>query len=501
MSRQLAAPQLFTTRRFVKSFADASPGLRKLARGAVHDLVRAFRSDPKTWTRRYDRVAGLKSSVLEVDVAGGERMLAVANSGQVTLLDVGDHELVTRSRRLDVDAALRSASPAAEHFYPSSDHRTSLYDTRPTHDVFDFGAELDPAWLYRLDEEQSRANERLQDLLIERIVDSAQPRLSAVVVGGPGTGKTSLLACLAEHAANSLKLRVKFVASDGVISYLQHSTLNVLSWKGLTRTTRPDLILIDDPSSLADIEGCLARAGGDVRLVVSAFDPHQLERTVSDQEFDDFVQSAAGEVLWLQDCYRQKENVGRAAKQVWDAIAAKTPYRAEDRREEFRLRHQEVTARVNELRFRNPHGFTQIYERPEPETLLGEVERAVRSGRIIRHWPSFLLVVEGLGEYHEVAPEKYSFSMAMCGLHEVESVKGLEFPHVFVVVNRATYASLLSATNGPGKKEYGNQRLLRIPFSRARDSLVTFVVDHDEPAAWLRSGVLGGLRSKDLEPA
>jgi hypothetical protein len=481
------APKLYTSPRFLRSFDDASPGLRHLTRGAVHDLVRTFRSDPRTWRRRFDRVAAIKSPVIEIDVAKGERMLAIADGSNITLLDVGDHTLVSKAKRIDIDSALRDVVPADEHFYPDQSNNKSLYQPKPTTSIFDFGSELDPAWLYRLDEEQSLANQRLQDLLVEQVVDESLPCLSAIVTGGPGTGKTSLLACLAEYAVNRLGLRVRLVASEGVTGYLQRSTLGVVDWGALVQTSRPDLIVIDDPSSLTVVETGMARAGSDTRLVVAAFDTQQLERTLADAELDAFVSTYESEVFWLHDCYRQKENVGRVAKQVWDAIAAKTPYRRQDRRDQFRMRHRSVTERANDVRFTNPMGYTQIYDDAHGKLLVAEMERVFKSGRFVSHWPTILMVVEGFGRYQVSPLQGLPFSLAFCGFHEVETVKGLEFAHVFIIVSKRTYTELLRTDNGPGSTEYAKQRLLRIPFSRARDSLVTFVVeDGTEPVAWLQ---------------
>ena len=63
----------------------------------------------------------------------------------------------------------------------------------------------------------------------------------------------------------------------------------------------------------------------------------------------------------------------------------------------------------------------------------------------------------------------------MIGNGELSLIKGLEFQHVFLILDRATHDTLESGFEGSGVRVYDSRRLLRIPFSRAKDSLVTFV--------------------------
>jgi len=64
-------------------------------------------------------------------------------------------------------------------------------------------------------------------------------------------------------------------------------------------------------------------------------------------------------------------------------------------------------------------------------------------------------------------------------LDEIRSIKGLEFQHVFLFLKRDLYEQVEYGFKGSGQRVYNQRRLLRIPFSRAKDSLVTFVLDND----------------------
>ena len=53
----------------------------------------------------------------------------------------------------------------------------------------------------------------------------------------------------------------------------------------------------------------------------------------------------------LKVCYRQKENVGRAAKSVMDEIALSTPFGRDDKIEAFRAGHDLVYRISNDLSY------------------------------------------------------------------------------------------------------------------------------------------------------
>src|SRR3954447_20178459 len=79
----------------MRDYRRAGVALQSLAEGAVQDLLRFAKSDPAGWRRRYDRVAGLadREPVIEIDLAGGPRLLAVDDEG-LTLWRMGDHGLI-----------------------------------------------------------------------------------------------------------------------------------------------------------------------------------------------------------------------------------------------------------------------------------------------------------------------------------------------------------------------------------------------------------------------
>ena len=59
----------------------------------------------------------------------------------------------------------------------------------------------------------------------------------------------------------------------------------------------------------------------------------------------------------------------------------------------------------------------------------------------------------------------------------VADMKGLEFQHVLMFLSPARFRGLTEQFDKSGKPEYNARRLLRIPASRAKDSLIIFVLE------------------------
>src|SRR4051794_8198501 len=121
-----APPAIVQSERFRRGYASASPGLRLLIEGAVHDFVRKQRSLPKQVTRGYDRHA-VHRDVLEIDLAGGPRMLARYGRGKLHLLEVGGHDIVRRygSAEYALDKQLAASALAAPaSFWPENRNPT-----------------------------------------------------------------------------------------------------------------------------------------------------------------------------------------------------------------------------------------------------------------------------------------------------------------------------------------------------------------------------------------
>jgi hypothetical protein len=470
------------TKNFMKSFDAAIAPLQGCIEGAVHDFVRSFRANPTRCLQSYDRVSGREGGFLEIDVAGGPRLIAALREDVLYLLDTGDHEITKRwaGRRMP---KLSDAEPAPPQFLPESP--AGFFSRVPNKGRSHFANEFDPEWLYFLDAQQAE----VLRAILDRVQDGLLGRGVGVcwIVGGPGTGKTCLLLNLLKWAVDA-KLKVSIRLSPPVADYIQRSLGKDLGDVADVSVADPtdagdgddlDLLLIDDPSTLRAMRSGMDRvAGRTVRFVVVGFDPLQMRESLTDDEFSELSREYDVSVLRLRTCYRQKENVGRASAKVADAIAASTPFLAHDKIERYRNDREELTSLANQLRFPNPKGYVDVYLGATEDDVAREVRRILGGDPLWRHWPPLLVVFdEGLSL---PGGWKRAWSQVRCveaGLNSLERLKGIECQHCFMIIGRDLYEAVERGFKGSGQSVYNERRLLRIPFSRAKDSIVTFVVD------------------------
>ena len=467
------------TKNFMKSFDAAIAPLQGCIEGAVHDFVRSFRSNSTRCLQSYDRISGGKDDFLEIDVAGGPRLIAALREDVLYLLDTGNHEITGRwaGRRMP---KLSDAQPAPPQFLPESP--AGFFSRVPNKGRSHFANEFDPEWLYFLDAQQAE----VLHTILDRVQDGLLSRGSGVfwIVGGPGTGKTCLLLNLLKWAVDA-KLKVSIRLSQPVADYIQRSVgktlgkvVDVTEGDNTGGGDKLDLLLVDDPSTLRAVRSSMNRVvDRTVRFVVVGFDPLQMRDSLTDDEFSQLSREYDVSVLRLQACYRQKENVGRASAKVADAIAASTPFLAQDKIQRYRNDREKLTSLANKLRFPNPKGYVDVHLGATEDHVATEVRRILGGDPLWRHWPPLLVVVdEGLSL---PGVWKRAWSKVRCveaGLNSLEDLKGIECQHCFMVIGRDLYEAVERGFKGSGQSVYNERRLLRIPFSRAKDSIVTFVV-------------------------
>lgn len=470
---------------FLRDYRKAGVPLQSLAEGAVHDLLRLAQSDPVGWRRRYDRVAGLDQRVLEIDLAGGPRMLAI-DRGEIVLWRMGDHSIV--------DKVVRDRPPIPEQTQPLPDQfdigaRLSLFPEDDDRGFIDYANENTADWVYWLDNEQAEAAEWLARVTYESW-DAGVP-LHAGLLGGPGTGKTTILVWLLKQLSlvdeDGLGMEVKLMAPPAVVNQIENSTGWDLSPFVLAEALpadsdtdpeeAPDVILADDPGSLFDLGVLMARFSSS--SVIFGFDPLQMADSVTDDELEKFENKYAVETYWFTSCYRQKEAVGEAAMHVARVVAASSPFLRDEKKQRHASDRQLLTSKVNSLEFVNPSGVIQTFHEPEWsewEKYWRYIYRLRQRGRLWDHWPPLLLVQDPLAavEPHWVARAD-AVSTHRCSTDDLQQVKGLEYQHVLMILGETLYSNINSGFEGSGQNNYNRFRLFRIPFSRAKDSLTTFV--------------------------
>lgn len=466
---------------FLRDYRKAGVGLQSLAEGAIKDLIRLAAADPTGWRRRYDRVAGLKSQapVLEIDLAGGPRLLAV-DDGELTLWRMGDHGLI--------DSVVRSKPPMPTErealpvqFRPGS--RLRLFPEDADEIFIDYGNESSADWAYWLDDQQFDAAIRVSDSIQAAFLEGR--RTVHGIFGGPGTGKTTILVWLLKTLATvepgSAALDVVLEAPTSVINQIENSTgweLREFTLEAHEANGRsPNVILVDDPESLNAVEDVLETHPD--ASVVLGFDPLQMAESITDAELTAWLERTDAEAEWLASCYRQKAVVGRAAKHVADTIAASSPFLREDKKGRHHQERAALTQRANETTFVNPSGKVQTIVEPTVdawESYWKYLYRLRRSGRLWDHWPPLLVITDPSADI----PSRWLSRLDAVASHrksteELLDVKGLEYQHVLMLLGDRLYTSIENGFEGSGTNAYNRFRLFRIPFSRGKDSLVTFV--------------------------
>ena len=107
------------------------------------------------------------------------------------------------------------------------------------------------------------------------------------------------------------------------------------------------------------------------------------------------------------------------------------------------------------------------------------MERLAQSPRLWKHWPPYLIALDPtlsvatLAIWTELlAPLSNNCTIK---LGETDKIKGVEFQHVILVLPASVYAELQNGFEGATQRGYAARRLLRIPISRAKDSITVFV--------------------------
>jgi len=499
--------KIVMSQRFERAYHKSNALLKGLVEGSICDLVRRIRSDPRQVKHCYDRLSQLPQ-LLEVDVSGAHRMIAHWDSHVLRLLDVGGKAIIPRytSSMAYLDQLQNRDVPI--RFYPDEVASELRFFTRnPCLRFQQFGLEQSSEWVYFLSDQQAEIVEELRDRSW-RCYSSSRPLPVSFIIGGPGTGKTNILINLLKDLTED-GFGVKIHLGEEVAKYLDASHPEADLQRFLVRDglaenlvhptgTEVNMVLVDDPRDAREVRGWLERstAGSGPGLVLafdpcqlSSFDPRRRSSGITDVEFEELVREYRVELYELNACYRQKENIGIASKKAMKVIADSTPFRDHKKIHEFRESHRHLTEISNNLTFLNPLGQVQVYQ---PDTLdgllchLGNEINRIAGLPLWTYWPPVLFVIDRAAgtkadDYMQMIfsslKTPVTFRNHSYWLDDVESVKGLEYQHVLLFLGRDLFMQLESGFQGTGQPIYNQRRLIRIPFSRAKDSMVVFVCE------------------------
>lgn len=491
------------TERFVRDFDAASATLREGARREVRELSRRALLDPR-WLHLYDKVEGLGRALpgrfIELEIAAGPRLVAYVDGLDVVLVALGDHEIVPRlkrQRRVRAELDRLTHPPAGFVAASFSDLLASAVaaDGRSGADA-PLGPEVQPEWLHFLSEEQEQTWLGIATAIEESL---EEPGAATVhfIEGGPGTGKTSVLLNLIDHFEETgvtIDLRMSPHLVDFIEAQTSRSLHELLNDDESAEVAQ--VTLVDDPASLQELWHFALLAERRLETwestaVVVAFDPLQVEGTRSAELSDESlarIRDRSGAVRWpLRDCYRQKERIGRAALNLTQVILGSSPYLVDHKRKDWAQSRREIAEAALDLRFISPAGSSSVFERATWRDWRGYLERVSRDGFARmregdpRHWPLLAVVLPieaSLPDAWRSALRDVRHDLLNDG-GWVDQLRGVEYAHVAIVLTSREFEMVTAGFSGTGRADYERFRLLRIPFSRARDSLAVFVIDED----------------------
>ncbi|HKO18401.1 MAG TPA: ATP-binding protein [Acidobacteriaceae bacterium] len=441
-------------------------------------------ADTRSWIRAYRSVEGISQDVREADLSGSHRLLFHVKDGSLYLLDMGKHEVVPRYvATSSLSSELRSATEPPADLGCSRPPGFFTFDAETEWRAF--ANEAEPSWISYLDSQQ----EAVVASILERVDQRSQASRAwnlTVIVGGPGTGKTSILLNLLDRAF-AYNLMPEIVVSDALSEYIASASfVDIAPYRTTVeqgcREQRGDILLVDDPDSASQLQDLkwLAQTRA-YKAVVVAFDPLQLTDRLDDRSLENLVSGSGAARHYLTACYRQKEVVGRAAKRSLDALAASSEFHRGSRKwnAEGPASRRLITELANNVVFRNPSGRAKVHATATPELVRQEVRRIARARHIWKHWPPLLVALDDEHEVHLPAELRSALDDVphhLLSLSAAPTIKGLEFQHAFLFLSYQLFQELECGFEGVGKSLYRLRRLYRIPFTRAKDSIVTFVV-------------------------
>ncbi len=516
MSVQLS---FYATPTFLREWEKAFPTLKDCAANKVA-LLRDRAAATKTWLRQYDTVhlPPRLGRCIEIDIGAADRLIARIDGADVTFVGIGDHDITERvkNRLTGRERADAVEPPAALVRGPAGLLLPWDNSAESRGGVLTYAPSTAPSWAYYLTQQQETIRDRIWDDIERLNARDKWERGTHLIMGGPGTGKTSILLSLLHYMdAPSLQddgmWRIGLGVSPQVRRFIEQHT----GWDlrgvcdAMDDVAELDVILVDDPRSTDTVKRWIKRGATKNTsrrrpLVVMGFDPLQLSDQMSDAMLNELRATPGVIEHWVTACYRQREVPGRLALAIARQTSGANPYAKRSKKESFSEDFSELETMVHGLSYENPSGWANAYQDATADNwadyaLLVATSLAVEAAaQPIEmddapteallpegpRWPRCLVVQLDGAKKPEEWPPLCEGPMATKLVDTLETtswcdeIKGLEYEHVAVFIKNAELRQLLAdePPDSMGPARYFPFRQLRIPFSRARDSIAVFGV-------------------------
>jgi len=342
-----------------------------------------------------------------------------------------------------------------------------------------FEEEYFDEWVHFLDLEQQAARDSLLNSL-----ENKTDHHVYLLIGGAGTGKTSVLTNLAFNLSER-GIGLYFEVNEGVRSYLLKGNRDVPGLQKASDPSAAQVILLDDPLSLEILKRRVSEAKKSNQRIVVAIDPTQWHERKLAERWKKFKEDTSFTPIYLRVSYRQTQGVGRPALNLilnFNMKSSSFVDHAKVKREHESLASNWKVC-LEEVQFKNPTGGLSVHAVGwGPEVFQDLIEEVVQRGNQMS-WPDLLIGHELLHAPPEIVlsmlkkAESNGLSHHIRDFGQVSKVRGTEYDFVAIFVPEKKWETLTSGKLGPGTSEWESLNTTLTFLTRAKSHVGVFLMN------------------------
>jgi hypothetical protein len=304
-----------------------------------------------------------------------------------------------------------------------------------------------------------------------------------MLIGGAGTGKTSVLTNLAFNLQDS-GIDLSFEVNEGVRSYLLKGNREIPGLQTLQGHSAARVILLDDPLSLEILKGRVSEAKKSNQKIVVAIDPTQWHERKLAERWKKFEKETAFTPVYLRVSYRQTLGVGRPALDLILNFNSNSSSFVD--RVKVKQEHESLASNwrvcLEEVEFKNPTGGLSIHNVGWGPKDFEDLIEEVINRRNQMSWPDLLLGHELLHDppdfiislLETASGQGLSYHKRHFG--QVSKVRGTEYDFVALFVPEKKWETLTTGKLGPGTSEWESLNTTLTFLTRAKSHVSVFLM-------------------------
>ena len=306
--------ELFSTRQFNNSYISMREHQKRILKRVEEIGVRIRGSE--RWIDEFEAITShVPTRVFRDKVTPGFRMLIAIEGNQLTLLDVGIHEIYEDWGLVDKTRTIQKNRYANRELAPD-DFQKQFHIPQivfPENQDTPHPMEYSSGWLLHLSSEQQELKD---ELLNEIFYKGPGKNRFELILGTAGTGKTTTLLSLLIDL-DDLGVTTSIMLPPGVTQSILESGLSIPNIGKRPEEIGAAIVLVDDPLTPQDLENALSEARDNQRsMVIAAIDPFQWCDNKSIAKLQNLRYEFKVSVRELFVNYRQRAEVARKCLDV-----------------------------------------------------------------------------------------------------------------------------------------------------------------------------------------